>query len=129
MTKNKILKVVLTVVSSVILIAAIAFSQSEGPSNLQAMANGNSVSLTWSAPSSGAVTSYNIYKATSSDAVDSSKYSSLDFTKVNSSTTTTFQDSLASGSSGTIVYYVTAVGNDGTESSPSNYAKVTLGGQ
>lgn len=129
MTKKNIFSVVITAVTCVVLIAAVALSQSEGPSNLQAMANGNSVTLTWSAPSSGAVSSYNIYKASSSANADTSDYSKLDFTKINSSTSTTYQDSLASGSGSNFVYYVTAVGSDGTESGPSNYAKVTAGGQ
>ena len=120
-------KLILTVVIPIILFAGIVYSQSEGPSNLQAVAKGNNVTLTWSAPSSGAAASYNIYKASAGETADTSDYSKLDFSKINSSTTTAYQDSLGSMDGGTYVYYVTAAESDGTESSPSNYAKVTVG--
>ena len=125
--KKRATKILLTVATAFILIAGIVYSQSEGPSNLQAMANGSNITLTWSAPSSGAATSYNIYKASAGETADTSDYSKLDFSKINSTTTTAYQDSLGSMGGGTFVYYVTAVGSDGTESSPSNYAKVTVG--
>lgn len=126
-SKNRKFKAVLTAAFSVILIAGILYSESEGPENLQAAANDNIINLTWNAPSSGTASSYNIYKAAAGDESNADSYSGLNYSKINSTTTTAYRDSLESMSKGTFVYYVTATGSDGTESSPSNYAKVTVG--
>ena len=125
--KNNMIKTVLTIAFSIIIIAGIVYSQSEGPGNLQAVSNGSVINLTWSAPSSGNASSYNVYKASAAPETSSDNFAGLNYTKINSTTMTAYQDSLGSMNSGTFVYYVIAVGSDGTESSPSNYAKVTVG--
>jgi len=125
MLHDRIAKTVLSIAAALLLFAGTAYSQLSPPSNLAAKVEGNSVMLTWKAPAE-AVVSYNIYRASApSSATDTTKPK---FSKVSATTETSFKDKIESVEAGGIfIYYVVAVGSDGTESAGSNNVNVQIG--
>lgn len=129
MLHDRIAKTVISIAAALLLFAGTAYSQLSPPSNLAAKVEGNSVMLTWKAPTE-ALVSYNIYRASApSSAVDTTKLKlKLKFSKVSATTETSFKDKIESVEAGGIfTYYVVAVGSDGKESAGSNNVNVKIG--
>ncbi len=103
--------------------AATAFAQSGPPTNLHAKVTNGAVQLSWNAPQLGVATRYVVYRAMA-PATNTSP-STLSFMKIDATSRTSFTDKSAAKGS-IYVYYVTAVGKNGQESSRSNTVTVNL---
>lgn len=125
MLHDRIAKTVISIAAALLLFAGTAYSQLSPPSNLAAKVEGDSVMLTWKAPAE-ALVSYNIYRASAPSSADDT--TKLKFSKVSATTETSFKDKIESVEAGGIfIYYVVAVGSDGTESAGSNNVNVQIG--
>lgn len=115
-----------TILTITVLLSGLTYSQSDPPSNLMATVAGKSLTLTWEASGNNQKTTYNIYRATVENANEAADPMKLNFSKVGTVTTTTFDDKTA-GPGQVYVYYVVSVNKDGVESAGSNYVNVTIG--
>ena len=123
MLKKPAAAVKLAVLSSAILIFSafnIISALIPSPQNLSVSVESSKAMLAWDAPESGTSVKYYIYKAYGAD--ENTDPSSLEFTRSDSTSETSYSDDLSSLSSSAPVafYYVTAVDENGSESTPSN---------
>jgi fibronectin type 3 domain-containing protein len=130
MLRDKVAKTVISIITVLLLLTGVTYSQSQSspPANLKARVEGSTVKLSWEAPAGASGITYNIYRApapTMSSAVDPTK---LEFSKINTTTETSFEDQVKSAEAGGVhIYYIVAVGSDGKESAGSNYVNVKIG--
>lgn len=95
-------------------------AQVSSPQNLNVSVDEGKAMLQWDAPENGTAAKYYIYKAYGTD--ENADPTSLKFVKSDSTTDASYSDDLSALSSSNPVafYYVTAVDENGSESSPSN---------
>lgn len=129
MLNEKTVKTLIAIITPPIIVKSMAHSQRVGPTNLYSTINENTINLTWDNLKSENISAYNIYRAVVTITGSSVDSCLIEFVNINSSDSTNYTDRIENYQSNNMfIYYVTAVFNDGTESSPSNYIKVIKDG-
>ena len=133
MLKEKIISGVSFLSLIFILIVNSSYAQISAPHNLQSTVKGNTVTINWIEPDSRNEVSYNIYRVIVADTNANADVTHFNFSKVNSTASPIYQDSVnlpagdtANTQAVAVYYYVTAVDISGKESVPSQTLRVIL---
>lgn len=120
-------KLFIMIIGLLVAFTTINFAQIEQLSTkLTATQNEKGVDLEWTAPTSDAIVSFNIYRAAISSSVSEVDPSNLNFVKVGSTDKLSYSDKVEGVEKGThsYYYYVATVDLDGNEGIKSNFVNV-----